>query len=144
MTSLLAIASTVGVACMIASFSSKPQQHDVLLQTAHFVPTEVPRLATWLNSTENPLTERRNAHRDVQKSIVWYSGEAATPISVVFLHGWSASSMQVDPYDRRLARGLKAAVCPILRIVSTQAWFRRTCSANAFQGTAYEARTMKA
>lgn len=59
------------------------------------------QLADYVEHKEDSI---QNLRPDNQSALVWYDSIRKTPYALVYLHGWSASSMEGDPLHRRFAK----------------------------------------
>lgn len=81
-------------------------QLDTTLRPAG-LPAELAKLEEYIKQTESGFSDLRP---HVAKKIVWANPKAhqQTPVSVVFLHGFSATRKEIDPLCLLLARAMKA------------------------------------
>lgn len=70
------------------------------------MPLELNRLDAFIHRTESRFT---NIRKDCEKKIVWHANIARrTPLSIVYIHGFSASRMETYPLCDRLAASIGA------------------------------------
>jgi nitrous oxide reductase accessory protein NosL len=66
----------------------------------------ISNLVERLSASESKIPELRS---EVQKRIVWFNKpEEKTEISVVYVHGFSATLQELRPFPDNVASGLKA------------------------------------
>ncbi len=70
---------------------------------------------SWIETREREVESSLSLHqisikKNQRKSVVWAGNEFKTPLSIVYIHGFSASRLEVDPVISETAAGLGANV----------------------------------
>lgn len=100
----ITILSVVVIILGITVFSPKIDRSENFKETN--VPEDILKLDDYLKNEESAF----DLKKDTEKKIMWYNGIQKTKYSLIYVHGYTASRMEISPFIEKLASKLQSNV----------------------------------